>query len=107
MSDMDNLLALKRMLEHKDEEEQKNTLEREKKFISDATRAYLGDSAPVSGIQAYLPEQMLAFLNLPTKEVMSRMGGEWANMDLMAFEAFAYTMKQKIAKSKSLIDWTS
>lgn len=107
MSDMDNLLALKRMLEHKDEEEQKNTLEKEKKFIADATKAYLGDATPVSSIQGYLPEEMLAFLNLPTREVMNRMGGDWATMDVMAFEAFAYTMKQKITKSKSLIDWTS
>lgn len=107
MSDMDNLLALKRMLEHKDEEEKKQTLEKEKKFIADATRAYLGEEADISGIQGYTPAEMLEFLNQPTRDVMKRMGGEWAEMDVMAFEAFAFTMKQKIQKSTSLVDWKS
>lgn len=107
MSDLDNLQALKRMLEHKDEEEKKNTLEKEKRFIADATRAYLGAEADVSGIQGYAPTEMLEFLNKPTREVMSLMGGEWEAMDVMAFEAFAYTMKQKIQKSTSLVDWKS
>ena len=105
MSDLDNLNALKRMLEHKDEEEAKNALEKEKKFIADATKAYMGEHAVQTGIQAYTPADMIAFLSLPTAEVQSRMGGEWTKMDKMAFEAFTYTMKQKIQKSASLIDW--
>jgi len=105
MSDMDNLLALKRMLENKDEKEAKENLEREKKFIADATKAYLGDNTPITSIQGYDPEQMLNFLSLPTREIMQRMGDEWAKMDVMAFEAFAFTMKQKIQKSTSLLDW--
>ncbi len=107
MSDLDNLEALKRMLEHKDEQEAKNKLDKEKKYIADATKAFLVEETPVSGIQAYDPERMIAFLSLPTKEIMQRMGGEWATMDVLAFEAFTYTMKQKIQKSTSLLDWKS
>lgn len=107
MGDLDNLQALKRMLEHKEEEEAKDKLEREKKYIADATRAYLGHEAPITSIQGYDPEQMIDFLSLPTKEVMQKMGGEWAVMDVMAFEAFTFTMKQKIQKSTSLLDWKS
>lgn len=106
MSDLDNLQALKRMLEHKDEEEKKETFEKEKRFIASATKAYLGD-VDVSGIQAYHPAEMLDFLALPIKEIQNRMGGEWKEMELMSFEAFAYTMKQKIEKSTSLVDWDS
>lgn len=104
MSDLENLEALKRLLEHKEEEEKKGQLEKEKKFIADATRAFLGDT-PTTGIQAYDPEQMMAFLSLPTSEVQERMGGDWATMEKMAFEAFTYTMRQKIQKSTSLLDW--
>lgn len=107
MSDLDNLQALKRMLEHKEEEESKATLEREKKFLADATRAYLGEDTPLSSIQGYDPNEMLNFLNLPTREVQQRMGGEWLEMADMAFEAFAFTMKQKIQKSTALVDWNS
>jgi len=107
MSDLDNLLALKRMLENKDEEEAKSALEKEKRFIQDATKAYLGDKTPITGIQGYNPEQMIGFLSLPAKEVQTRMGGEWLEMDEMKFDAFVYTMKQKIQKSSALIDWKS
>lgn len=105
MSDLDNLQALKRMLEHKDEEELKAKEEKEKKFLADATAAYLGKE--VTGIQGYKPDEMIAFLSLPTKEIQTKMGGEWATMDLMAFEALVYTMKQKIQKSTTMIDWNS
>lgn len=105
MGDLENLEALKRLLEHKEEEEKKGQLEKEKKFLADATKAFLGTDTPVSGIQAYDPEQMMSFLSLPTSEVQERMGGEWAAMEKMAFEAFTYTMRQKIQKSTSLLDW--
>lgn len=108
MSDLDNLQALKRMLEHKDEEEAQGLMEREKKFIADATRAYLNaEGMPVTTIQGYDPEKMLAFLSRPYKEVQQLMGGEWAELEPMAFEAMMYTINKKIQKSTSLLDWTS
>lgn len=107
MSDLDNLAALKRMLEHKEEEEAAAAQNKEKKFIQDATKAYLGDESDVSAIQGYNPEKMIAFLSLPCAEVQKRMGGEWMEMEYMAFDAFVYTIKQKIQKSASLIDWKS
>lgn len=107
MSDLENLEALKRMLEHKDEEEKKNELEQEKRFIADATKAFLGKDTPVTGIQAYHPEEMMVFLDLPITEIQEKMGGEWAEMPKETFEAFAYKMRQKIHKSTSLLDWNS
>ena len=107
MSDLDNLEALKRMLEHRDEDEAKKTFEKEKKFISDATKVYLGGGNKTSGIQAYEPKEMIAFLSRPVSEVKGKMGGEWAEMSDDDFEAFAYKMRQKIQKSTSLINWES
>ena len=107
MGDLENLAALKKMLERKDEEEAASKLEQEKQFIADATKAYLGHGTPVSGIQAYDPEEMIAFLNLPAKEIQHRMGGSWATMDFGEFDTFCYHMKQKIQKSATLLDWKS
>ena len=107
MSDRDNLEALRKMLERKDEEEAESKMEKEKQFIADATKAFLGKNAPMTGIQAYKPEEMIAFLNLPTTEVQRRMGGEWSTMDYGEFDTFCYHMKQKIQKSQMLLDWNS
>ena len=107
MSDRETLEALKRMLERKDEEEAESKMQKEQQFIADATKAYLGKNTPVTGIQAYMPEEMIAFLNLPTKEVQRRMGGVWVEMDYSDFDTFCYHMKQKIQKSQMLLDWKS
>lgn len=107
MSDLDNLQALKRMLEKKEEEEANKSMEKEKKFLADATRAYMGEDADMSAIQGYDPERMIEFLSLPYAEVQKKMGGEWMLMESMAFESFSYTMKQKIQKSASMLDWKS
>ena len=107
MSDMDNLLALKRMLEKKDEEEASEMMDTEKRFIADATKAYLGKNTPVTGIQGYDPEAMIAFLELPPAEVQKKMGGEWLMMPLDKFEILAYTVDKKIKKSTALLDWKS
>ena len=50
---------------------------------------------------------MIAFLNLPAKDVQRRMGGRWAEMDFGEFDTFCYHMKQKIQKSTTLLDWKS
>ena len=107
MGDLENLAALKKMLERKDEEEAKSKALKEQQFIADATKAYLGKNTPVSGIQAYTPEEMIAFLNLPVAEVQRRMGGTWSEMDTGEFDTFCYHIKQKIQKSAMLLDWKS
>ncbi|MCR5311092.1 MAG: hypothetical protein K6E32_06755 [Lachnospiraceae bacterium] len=107
MSDMDNLMALKRMLEKKDEKQLSAEMDTEKRFIADATKAYLGDDTPVTGIQGYDPESMIRFLELPAEEVQRRMGGEWLSMPVDEFEILAYTVDKKIKKSTSLLDWKS
>jgi len=106
MSDLDNLMALKKLLENKGVAPQDDGYEREKRFMADATHACMGGDAS-SKVQGYNPEALAAFLDLPGVEVQRRMGGEWAAMDPLAFDSFAYTMKQKIQKSASLIDWKS
>ena len=107
MGDLENLNALKRMLEHKDEQEAKELKEKEQRFLQDATRAYLGETSDVSTIKGYEPDRILEFLSGPANAVKSRMGGEWALMDKDAFEAFTYTMVKKIQKSTTLLDWKS
>ena len=107
MSDRENLEALKKMLERKDEKEAASQAQKEQQFIADATNAYLGKNASMTGIQAYTPEEMIAFLNLPTAEVQRRMGGTWSAMDFGEFDTFCYHMKQKIQKSTMLLDWKS
>ena len=107
MGDLEILQSLKRMLEKKDREEADNQEEKEKKFIADATKAYLGDNSSVSSIKGYDPAQMIAFLSLPTKEVQKRMGGEWAEMDSEAFDLISFYVQKKIQKSTEFIDWKS
>ena len=107
MSNLDNLQALKNMLERKDEKEAAAQLEKEKRFLADAAKAYLGPDAPLSAIQAYDPEEMIRFLEGPIDQVQKKMGGEWMLMPKDVFEMFAYTMDKKIKKSTSLLDWKS
>ncbi len=107
MSDLDNLQALKRMLEKKDEQEASELFDKEKRFIAAAAKAYLGENAPLSAIQGYDPDEMIRFLELPIDEIRTRMGGEWAAMPKDEFELFAYTIDKKIKKSASLLDWKS
>lgn len=106
MSDLDNLLALKKLIENKGVVEEDPALTREKKFIADATRAYLGGDES-NRVQNYKPGELIAFLSGPIQQVQSKMGGEWAQMDILSFESFAYSMKQKLQKSTSLINWNS
>lgn len=96
---------IKAMIEADGQYVEPDEFEREKKFFADATRAYLGKQSLTSAIQGYDPDQMLQFLSLPTKTVMKEMGEPWASMDVYDFEYFMYTMKQKVFKSKSIINW--
>ncbi len=107
MSNFENLQALKSMLERKDEKEAAERLEKEKRFLADAARAYLGPDAPMTAVQAYDPDEMIKFLEGPIADVQKRMGGEWLKMPQDAFEMFAYTMDKKIKKSTTLLDWKS
>lgn len=107
MSDLDNLQALKRMLEKKDEKEASELIEKEKRFIAAAAKAYMGENAPMTAIQGYDPDEMIRFLELPASEVQRRMGGEWAAMDKTEFELLCYTIDKKIKKSTALLDWKS
>ncbi len=109
MSDLDNLAALKRMLENKPEE-QSEKIAREKKLINDINAILNGHqsgSVDYSAVKAYDPLKVVEFLSKSSDEVQRVLGGEWLKMDPMAFEALTFTVKQKIQKSTMLLDWNS
>lgn len=105
MSDMDNLEALKRMFEAKVEEEKTGAMDREKRFIADATKTILGKDSKISAIQGYAPKEMIDFLEKPISEIKASMGGEWAEMDDDALENLIYLVEKKVKKSTLLLDW--
>jgi len=102
MGDLENLMALKNMLENNNNANVQ--ADREKKFIGDAARAFLGEDAALKG---YKPEDILEYLSLPAAQIQAKMGGEWLNMTTDQFDLFAYNIGKKIKKSASIIDWTS
>lgn len=105
MSDRDNLEALKRLIENKQDKEAEELQQKERRFISDAARVYLGDSASEKAIKEYEPEKMIAYLQTPPKIMQKELGGEWAAMPTDEFELFVYSIEKKIRKSISLMDW--
>lgn len=105
MSDLDNLNALKRMFENDVEKKQDEALAKERRFIADAARAYLGDKASEKAIREYEPEKMIAYLQKPTKEIQAELGGEWMEMPATEFELFVYSIEKKVRKSTLLCDW--
>lgn len=107
MSDRENLEALKRMFENDIEKKAEENMDREKRFISDATNAMMGVGTQSTAIKEYDPQKMIAFLERPAKEIQLLMGGEWAEMSTDAFSMFVYSIEKKIKKSESLLDWKS
>lgn len=102
MGDLENLMALKNMLENNNNADVQ--ADKEKRFIGDVARAFLGEEAALKG---YKPEDILEYLTLPPAKIQAKMGGEWAAMTTEQFDLFAYNIGKKIKKSASLIDWTS
>lgn len=110
MSDFDNLQLLKKMLEgaKPHETEAEAAAARERRFISDVTKACTANaSTGNNGIQTYKPEQAIDFIRESGSSLQAKLGGEWLEMDTMAFDALAYTVLQKMQKSASLLDWNS
>lgn len=107
MSDRDNLEALKRMLENKETKEAEMQLDKEKRFLHDAAKAFLGEGASEKAIREYDPEKMIAFLEQKPEVVQKEMGGEWLDIKPEEFELFVYSMDKKVKKSTQLIDWKS
>lgn len=103
MSDLENLQALKRMLEKKDEAELDKNRELEQRFLAAAATVCAGSNA--TGIQDYEPTKMIAFLSQPPVLLQQIMGGEWRSMDVTDFGNLAYTVCKKVQKSQTLIDW--
>lgn len=106
LDDLANLNSIKRMLENKDREELNSIAAIEQKFTNDAIKACFGTNSKVA-IKDYHPEKLSAFLERPPFMVKTEMGGEWAKMDLDAFEALSYRIQQKIKKSTTLVDWNN
>lgn len=105
MSDMDNLMALKAMLEGSMVTHKETPEEREKRFLKEAIKVYLGKDEDTEGLWTYAPDQMIEFFERPSREIKKMMGGEWADMDDNAFDTMVYTVDKKLKKSTSLLDW--
>lgn len=105
MSDMDNLLALKAMLEGSKAGHKETPEEKEQRFLKDAVRVFLGKDEDSAGLWTYHPDEMIGFLEKPTREIKAAMGGEWASMDDSAFEMLVYTVDKKLKKSAQMLDW--
>ena len=105
MSDMDNLMALKAMLEGSASNHPETQEEKEKRFLKDAVRVHLGKDEDSAGLWTYHPEEMIAFFEKPTREIKMAMGGDWAKMDEMAFDNLVYTVNKKLKKSVQILDW--
>lgn len=102
---MDTLNDLKKLFENP-EPKVDPVLEKEKRFIREAA-AKLGNAKHVTSIQGYDPKEMEAFLEKPTKELQRILGNEWAEMVDSDFETFVYTMRKKVNKSNTLMNWDS
>jgi hypothetical protein len=105
MSDMDNLMALKALLEGSSATHAETQEEKEKRFLKDAVKIHLGKDEDSAGLWTYHPEEMISFLEQPTRTLKNAMGGEWAKMDDMAFDNIVYTVNKKLKKSVSILDW--
>lgn len=103
---MDTLNDLKKLFENQSTKKEDPELEKEKRFLRDAATK-LSSSKNLSSIQGYDPKEMLVFLDKPTKEIQSILGGEWAEYREEDFSLFVYTVRKKVIKSNTLINWNS
>ena len=105
MDELEIFNSIKTLIVNKGVEAKPEQLEKEMKFLSDATKACLGTQDNSSAFKEYDPKLMMDFLSLPTEEIMKKMGEPWCKMEKMSFEVLTFTMKQKIQKSTSIINW--
>lgn len=67
--------------------------------------AYICSQKGTSVVQGYKPEEILAFLDKPVKEIKSCIGGNWASMSDENLETLIYTLSKKVKKSGNMIEW--
>jgi len=62
-------------------------------------------SSGLSALQAYKPEDALAFLEQPLSEIKTKLGGDWVNVSDDKLETLIYSLVKKVKKSDGLLPW--
>lgn len=66
---------------------------------------YICSSQGVSALQAYKPEEALAFMEQPVAEIKRKLGGGWLNISDDKLETLIYSLVKKVKKSNGLMPW--
>ena len=77
---------------------------KEQKLLKHVT-IYLCEKKGVSPLQGYAPNEAIAFLDKPVKEIKECLGGEWAGMNDVDLEPLVYSLSKKVKKSGNIINW--
>lgn len=95
---------LKKAFERELNKEEENFVANEQKLLKEIAN-YLCSQKGLSALQNYSPEEVLAFLDKPTKEIKECIGGEWANIDDAHFENLVYSLSKKVKMSGNILSW--
>ena len=65
---------------------------------------HLAKEKGISALQGYDTDEMLAFLQKPSSEIKSLIGGQWVNLDDNQLDTLIYSLTKKVKKSIPLLD---
>ena len=99
---MFDLNDLKKAFEREEQKAEETTIEKERQLLKDVT-IYLCDKKGVSAVKGYEPDEITEFLLTPVSEIKQCIG--YADMNDDELEGLAYTLRKKIQKSGSIINW--
>ena len=67
---------------------------------------YLAKNKGTSALQGYDTDEMLAFLQKPSSEIKTLIGGQWTELDDNQLDTLVYSLIKKVKKSIPLLDRT-
>ncbi len=95
---------IKKAFEKDVKKEEDIFLENEQKLHKEVTM-YVCNLKGVSPLHGYHPNDLIEFLDKPSSEIQTLLGGEWLDMDLEKFDSLVYSLSKKVKKSTNLLKW--
>lgn len=95
---------LKKAFERELNKEENTFIANEQKLLKEIAN-HLCKQKGVSAIQGYEPEEVLAFLDKPVKEIKELIGGQWNDLDDSRMENLVYSLSKKVKMSGNIISW--
>lgn len=95
---------IKKAFEKDAKKEEDIFLENEQKLHKEVTM-YVCNLKGVSPLHGYHPNDLIEFLDKPSSEIQTLLGGEWLDMDLEKFDSLVYSLSKKVKKSTNLLKW--